>query len=51
MHLTGYTMPKTTQFPSWRPDHIIVKSKNKMQNADKNEIEIIGDFTITPYSE
>lgn len=51
MRLTGFTMPKTTQFPSCRPDHIIIKSKNKMQNADKNEIEIIGDFTVTPYSD
>lgn len=26
---TGFTMPKTKQFPVWRPDHIVLKYKNK----------------------
>ena len=29
MKEVGYTMPPSTQFPPWRPDHIIYKTKAK----------------------
>jgi hypothetical protein len=51
MRELGYTMPPTTQFPPWRPDHIIYKCKNQQNNLGENEIGIIGDFTIPPFEE
>lgn len=42
-----WTMPQTDRYSAWRPDRILIKSKNWKAVA----IERIGDFTIPPYEQ
>lgn len=46
---TGFTMPFNGQFPVWRPDHIIYWNHSGKLDECRDEIEIIGDFTVPPY--
>lgn len=46
----GFTMPQNEQFPPWRPDHIIYRSILK-KGEEKDEIEIVGDFTVPPFEQ
>ena len=48
MRELGYTMPTTTRFPPWRPDHIVHRHKT-VKERPQDEIGITGDFTIAPY--
>jgi len=46
-------MPKTAKFPSVRFDHIVHKRKKELGLASdkKDEISIIGNFTIYPFEQ
>jgi hypothetical protein len=42
-------MPYNGRFPVWRPDHIIYRTNEQKLEDNKDELEIIGDFTVYPY--
>lgn len=43
--INTWTMPQTDRYSAWRPDRILIKSKNWKAVA----VDRVGDFSIPPY--